>query len=472
MNICMPKNYLIKLFYIASLPIATLVSCNKTFEADNYVAYFGGEIINPQSKEILFYKDGKVIDTILLDKNNRFLHKFDSLAPGLYTFLNAPEYQYVYFDKNDSIMIRLNAHDFDNSLAFCGRGEEKNNYLIDQYIKTENDRDFFFNIIDKTVDSFSKSIDSLYKLRLVEYTKRKNEVKWSDGFDTIAKYGVELSYYHKKELYPFIHQLRTTDNVHAALPSNYYDYRKNVNFNHGEMVGFSPYIKYTTTLINNLVYTKNNYNIDDNSLENNILKLNLADSLIKNKNIKNTVLNNIAFVYLIENQNMYNNDSFIKRYLELSTDKAQQKEVNDIFKSVQKLNVGNKLPTVSLVDKNDKPIAIETITQNKPTLLYFWSTDAKSHLISVHKKIDNLRSKYSNFNFIGINLNDSKESWKETLKNYNLANYNELKSTNFDEIKKDWVITRVHRIIILNADGTIKNGFANIYEPNFEKELL
>jgi len=59
-----------------------------------------------------------VIDTLKLDKNNRFFIQFDSLAPGLYSFKHEPEYQYVYFDKNDSIMVRLNSKDFDGSVVF------------------------------------------------------------------------------------------------------------------------------------------------------------------------------------------------------------------------------------------------------------------------------------------------------------------------------------------------------------------
>ncbi|WP_227658724.1 hypothetical protein [Flavobacterium haoranii] len=136
----MLKNYLLNFLPVYALSFFSLTSCEKVFEPDGYEAYFGGEIINPQSKEILFLKNGVVIDTIKLDENNRFLHKFDSLAPGLYTFQHAPEYQYIFFDKNDSIMIRLNTNDFDNSLAFCGRGDEKNNFLIDQFLKNEKEK--------------------------------------------------------------------------------------------------------------------------------------------------------------------------------------------------------------------------------------------------------------------------------------------------------------------------------------------
>ena len=70
----MLKNYLLNIFPLTLLCISTFTSCERVFEEDNYVAYFGGEIINPQSKEVLFLKNGKVIDTIYLDEKNRFLN--------------------------------------------------------------------------------------------------------------------------------------------------------------------------------------------------------------------------------------------------------------------------------------------------------------------------------------------------------------------------------------------------------------
>jgi hypothetical protein len=74
-----------------------------------------------------------------LDKTIGFYAKFDSLLPGLYTFKHyfEPEYQYVYFDKNDSLMVHINSKDFDESIVFCGRGDEKNNFLMELYLKNE-----------------------------------------------------------------------------------------------------------------------------------------------------------------------------------------------------------------------------------------------------------------------------------------------------------------------------------------------
>ena len=88
-----------------SLLFATLFfsSCNHQFKSNDYVAYFGGEIVNPNNPYVLFCKNNEVIDTLKLDDKNRFFVKFDSLTPGMYIFKNEPEYQYVFFDKNDTI---------------------------------------------------------------------------------------------------------------------------------------------------------------------------------------------------------------------------------------------------------------------------------------------------------------------------------------------------------------------------------
>ncbi len=147
-------------------------------------AYFGGEIVNPNNRYVLLLKDNEVIDSILLDDKNRFFKKIDSLAPGMYTFKHEPEYQYIYFDKNDSLMIRLNTRkEFDNSLVFCGRGDLKNNFLIEMFLKNEEDHNASFDLYDKDYKDFTKSIDSSYNVKKSFYLRRKTEIGWDENFD-------------------------------------------------------------------------------------------------------------------------------------------------------------------------------------------------------------------------------------------------------------------------------------------------
>ena len=389
----MIKDYTKYFLPLSILLLTTLTSCKRTFKEDDYVAYFGGEILNPQEKYILFLKDDEVIDTIYLDKNNRFIHKFDSLPPGLYSFKHNPEYQYVYFDKNDSLMVRLNTFDFDNSVVFCGRGDEKNNFLMELYLKNEADKNNMYDNFDKDVKSFIKNIDSSFAIRKSFYLKRKAEIGWDENFDVVAKACLDFHHITKKEIYPYAHQFRTGENIRTKLHSNYYEHRKEVDFENALLTNYSPFIKYVSVMLNNVALQKDHLDLNENSLENNIEKLNITDTLIKNQKVKNVVLNNVALMYLLEDQNMYNNQKFIERYLQLTTDKENKKEISEIYNSVQNLKVGNRLPKIEFVNSSYQPVDINTLI-NKPTVLFFWTSHAESHFAASHKKVTELQAKY------------------------------------------------------------------------------
>jgi hypothetical protein len=257
----------------------------------------------------------RYLDTIRLKKDNTFFVKFDSLTPGLYSFKHEPEFQYVYFDKNDSLMVSINSKDFDQSIVFSGRGDEKNNFLMELFLKNEDDKSKIFNVLDYNVPDFIKNIDSAYKSKQRFYTSKKEEIKWSDDFDTYAKATLDFFQYSKKEIYPVIHEMRTGENIKKNLPKNYYCYRNSIDFNNSKFTNFYPFVKYLTHMLNNVASDKEFKNTSeiDKALDININKLNIADTIFKNIKIKNTILNNIAFSYLLEDQNIINNKKFLEK---------------------------------------------------------------------------------------------------------------------------------------------------------------
>ncbi|TBX70212.1 redoxin domain-containing protein [Flavobacterium silvisoli] len=462
----------IKSFSILFPLFVLCCSCKNEFKSNDYVAYFGGEVVNPNNRYVLFCKDNEVIDTLKLDKNNRFFIQFDSLSPGLYTFKHEPEYQYVYFDKNDSIMVRVNSKDFDASVVFCGRGDQKNNFLMEQYLRNEKEKNNLFEVFDYDIDKFTHTIDSSYQEAKKFYTAKKEEIKWSDEFDVYAKASVDFPYYSRKELYPVIHKIRTGNDVFEKIPSDFYDFRKKVNCNNVALSYYSPFVMYLSHMLNNMgaINYHNHFSEVDLALKTNINKLNIADTLIKNEKVKNIILNNIAFTYLLEDQNMVNNKAFLETYHKYSTDKSQKNEILKIGDAIQLLTVGNKLPNVSLIDNKGETISSSSFA-NQKTVIFFWSENAMSHFEAVHKKILALHKKYPDYQFVAINLNDSQEAWTKMMGNYNFDGITELRCGDFEDLKSKWVITKVHRTIILDDKGLIKNAFTNVFESNFEDEL-
>ncbi len=459
------------IFFLSAV-IIFFSSCHKEFKKDDHSAYFGGEVTNPSNPYVLFCNDTAVIDSVKLDKNNRFLIKFDSLETGLYTFKNDPEYQYVYFDKNDSIMVRINSKDFDNSIVFCGRGDRKNNFLMELYLKNEDDRSKMFDVFDQDVPKFLKNIDSTYRLRRKFYNDKKEDIKWSEDFDVYAKAALNFHHFSKKEIYPLAHLMRTGADVRERLPKDYYNYRKTIDYNKTKLSGYAPFVMYLSHMLDNVatIHYHNHYTPIDLALRTNINKLNIADTLVKNKILKNTILNNIAFTYLLEDQNMVNNQKFLETYYQYSTDNSKKNEILKIGKAIQSLKVGNRLPEVSLIDRSGKVSSSNTFS-NKKTVVFFWTDNLVSHLIAAHKKVMALKMKYTDYQFIAVNLDKNQDEWNLVLSKYKFDGIPELRANDFEDLKAKWAIMKVHRTIILNQDGTIKNAFTNLFDVNFEKEL-
>lgn len=428
--------------------------------------------MNPNNRYVLFCKDSKVLDTIILNPDNTFFKKFDSLTPGLYSFKHEPEYQYVYFDKNDSLMVRINAKEFDESITFCGRGDEKNNFLMELYLKNEQDRNVMFNVFDENVSQFNKKIDSAYESKKKFYDKKKESIAWDAGFDQYARALLEFFHYSKKELYPVVHKMRSGENVEAQLPANFYDYRKNIDFNNKEFTNFSPFVRYLSNMMNNLS-DKEKWS-DRSPVDKAFLisskKLQIADSVFKNEKIKNTVLDNIAFTYLLEDQNIVNNKKFLEEYHSLSTDKNQHNEIKKIGDAIQLLKENNPLPNANLVDLNNKVIPVKSVI-NKKTVIFFWTKNLESHFIAAHKRVIELQKKHPDYDFLSICVDDNQSKWQNILKNYNFGTIREYRLQNFEEVKEHWVVNKIHRTLVINADGSINNAFVSLFNVDFEANL-
>ncbi|MFL9844449.1 TlpA family protein disulfide reductase [Flavobacterium rhizosphaerae] len=448
--------------------IFTLASCQG--DDDDTTVYFGGEITNPRTPYIILSKNNKFADTIKLDKNNRFFVKYDSLAPGMYNFKHGTDYQFVYFDRNDSIMLSVNTANFDESVVFSGRGNEKNNFMMELYLKNEEDRNQMYNVYSYDYNSFIKNIDATYSKRKKFYEEGKKKINWSDGFDFFGRARLNLNYYTKKEYYPYLHDRRTGENIIAQLPGNYYDFRKEINLDNTEFIGFSPYMRYLSGMLNNRAYSRKGRvsNLENNVFNDNIAKLRIADTLFKNEQVKNDVLNNVAFGYLIEDQNTINNQKFLSEYLERSTDDSKENEIRNIAKGVKSLKEGNKLPQIKLVDVNNKYYDINNV--NKKTVIFFWTSCARARLSAIYDKVKDLKEEYPDVNFIAVNV-DYENEWKKTLSLYPYNDALQLRAYDLETLKDKWALTKINRTIILNPDGSIKNAFTNLMDPKFSTYL-
>jgi len=152
-----------KVFLLLSI---LFLSCNTEKST-----YFSGKIIKPTNNEITLLKDDLVIKSLPINNDGTFISSIDIKEDGLYNFIHLPEFQYLIINKGDSLSLRLNSLDFDESLVFSGTGSEKNNFLIDVFLDHELEENFIRSNYNTSGIEFYELIDSLLKNKILKFEK-------------------------------------------------------------------------------------------------------------------------------------------------------------------------------------------------------------------------------------------------------------------------------------------------------------
>ncbi|AOW19295.1 TlpA family protein disulfide reductase [Urechidicola croceus] len=448
---------LIKIVLIA----LTIVSCKST-DSSNSTTYFGGQIINPKGKYIILMKGDKELDTIPLDSKNTFLTKLDFITEeGLYSFKHGLEYQYVYFEPNDSILIRLNTWDFDESLVYSGVGAEKNNFLINLYLQNEKDERSFSPYYNLKSDEFESKINSIQKLNMHLYNQLKNSgTKITEKFDKLAKVAVNYPLNRRKEIYPQIHKNRFQLENYPNLSDTYYDFRKDINLNNEDLLDFAPYNNYVTSYLYSLAYHEKTKN---KKFTENLLNI-IIDN-IKIESFKNNLLHQAIYNDFRETQSSCAvNKTALKIFNEHCTNKKYVDQINNLAKDCESIKQKNPIDNFELLTLNNTKTNIRSIIKNNNSVIYFWSPEMLSPEMLI-KRIKKLEKQYPTLLFVGINMhpNESGSRVNQYLQNQYLLT---------KESSANRFITSLEpRTILVNKKGIIHNSFTYLSSPHLENQL-
>ncbi|WP_299610372.1 hypothetical protein [uncultured Aquimarina sp.] len=468
----------LKYFCFICLSSCCLLSCDSTEEVTSNHVYLGGEIVNPNTDYVVLFKGDDYQDTIYLDKNNRFLHKIENIKDGLYSFRHNPEYQLILLEKGDSILMRLNTLEFDESLVFTGKGSRKNNFLIDMFLQNEDERNQLSNRrYTKTPKAFKKEQDSLLDLRLQRFTNLTDKYPLSDLATKICKSSFEYDFFSRYEMYLYKYQYSRlkSRNIANDIPKNFFEYRDLVNYNEDDLMRLYSYNRFLNHYFTNSSYTKymNQKSFSKNKVEYTMYKLDLVDSVIQQSYIKNNLLRGITTNFILDNKNDYTSQKVLDHYLSISSNKKFQKELKKLAKATARLKPNNIIPDQDLISSNGEMTKLSELFEKPVTALYFWSIERKDHYVKAHKKTTHLSKVYPDIDFIAINTDDEQtDNWLKTIKrhNYNLENEYEFK---FPKCSSDeLVIHYTNKVILVNQEGKIINPNADLFSSFFEKQLM
>ncbi|WP_157417814.1 TlpA family protein disulfide reductase [Aequorivita capsosiphonis] len=449
------------------LLFTTLFSCKSNEENDVSTTYISGQIINPTCDYIIFSRGYELRDTVNLDSNNFFHYKTDKITAGLYA-LRHNETQVFYIEPGDSLLLHLNTIDFDESLAYSGKGAEQNNLLMDLFLKNQTENQNLPRWYTLSSSDFESKIDSLRALKVSEYEDfiKNNEV--AEDFKKVALASINYDYYSKKEMYAAANM-----RIVNKIDPSFFAYRNEVNFQWDELKFYYPYYRFMNRYFDNMVFSEYDHKtvVDRNSFKYNYRRIQLIDSTVKSAEIKNNLLYTNAWWYMQNAKDADQEKRFYKIFSKINSDERQVEELGKLLDISIKLTAGKTMPNIALVNTDNVVKDLKSIIK-APTVIYFWTAKFSAQSKNLHNRAAELKSKYPEYNFIGINVDTHFKNWREIVKKRGYNPDEEFQLENITEAEKNLMLKSMNKTIILDENGVILDGKTNLFHINFEELLL
>jgi hypothetical protein len=451
--------------YIAlSFLCIALLSCNTAKENSN--TFFGGKIIHPKTKYVVLFSNDKVVDTLLLDDKNKFSGTYDQLQEGLYYFQHGNENQYIYLEPKDSLMLRLNTWDFDESLVFAGKGAERNNILIDIFLETENERKDFYQLNKLKPTVYKSKIDSIIKIKLHTYNDYiEKHPKETESYFKILKTALVYPIYSRVERYAINHVHISRKDDFPEMDASFYEYREHLDFDNNSLMYYTPYARYIANYLYNVTYSLGHKPMKDEFSSGFTLDLlNIISSKINSEDSKNAFLKRTVLEHFYKKSSCSLNQKAFDAFFTLSSNEEDKALLKNLIEDNKLLRKGDEIKGFEISDFTNQPINIEDFTINKNTVLLFWSKEYISKSV-ISTRIPYLQSKYPSLNFAVIEIDGDNTN---RIKDIDIKNQYFINSKT---LENNFLTSKMHRTILVNKNGIVENGYAAISSGNIYKQL-
>ena len=454
------SNFGQSIVFILLVSITVLLGCNHAPVCNS--TYFGGKIINPKSNCIILFENEIPLDTFYLDKNNTFLGEIPSLHEGLFNFKHGNEQQYIYLEPKDSLLIRLNTWNFDETLVFSGKGAERNNLLIDSFLESEKERRIFYQYYDLPPTEFSAKVSQVEKVKLDRYNDYiNNHPEESDKFNDILKTALTFPLYSKVENYPLAHSAKINHDEHSVINEDFYKHREFISLDNDSLMFFYAYRDY---VLSNLYNKVNSLGYDLNSDEFTVNLLKAISAELNDENSRNSMLRKIFIRHFYWKSSRKINENIVNTYFDLTTNLEDKKLILNLTTDVKKIVEGELLNDFKIIDYNKSHKSIRRLIKNKKSVLYFWNPEyiGKDFIAS---RIQYLSEKYPDLKFIGVKIYDDN---KERIFKLDIKSQYYLES---NSKANSFLTSQLPRTILINKKGVVVNSYASLSSRNIFNQI-
>ena len=430
--------------------------------------FLGGQIVNPSSRAVTLYQGTQVIEMLDLGENLRFQRQYDSLPDGIYKLEHLPEYQTLLLEDQDSLWVRINAAAFDESMVYSGVGASKNNFLLELFLKQEAENNYLSSKYSNNKRTFNAIIDSL----LLEKKQLWIQMDSLNTLSPIAQKVTQAAYIYPyaniRERYALLRGAQWTEEEDSL----FFSYRRFLNYGDNDLAFFDPYVNYIISYISQkALKSEEAYFKIKQTTDFNIRRLEVLDREISGNLLRNNIARALAFEEVLNFANHDEHERFIQYYITVNSSPSYLAEVLELHSDISRMDVGKLLPKVQLQNAKREIVSSASLSNGKPTVLYFWSQTQMNQYRNTLDRVLRLKKQYPEIRFVGICIQPYNALVDQVQKMMELNPEDQFALINFEKASKAWVLTLLNKSIVLNSRGKLLQGFGNLSDPKFEKVL-
>ncbi len=457
-----------KKLVLISMMFAVVANCSKKESTTKGTVYFGGQIINPKSSKVYIYKNEELIDSAQLNNQRRFSVKMDEIEEGLYSFHHGNEYQHLYLMPNDSLLIRLNTWDFDESLVFSGKGSERNNFLLNLYLENQEEEKQFYKFYALDEVKFQKKTDSILDRKKLLYDQFSQQVVQQPAlFKKYAEASIYYPIYMRKEIYQYRHRKVSKKDNFEHLDPGFFKFRKKIDINDKDLKNYYPHYNYVAAYLYHLAKDNRMSAPTEEKKDEKIYYMHNVIKHIKNQDIKDWFLVRAMWDILLDEGLTDEERNQAKRYFfDHCSDSLSIAKITHLINASSNVTKGNPLPNISLLSFKDSTVNLADVVKDKNTVLYTWPKKT-NEIDYLAKRVNYLQKKYPDINFLGINSKLPTSKWKHEIVAKNLPVEKQFKTV--EDI--DWLAIDFSRAILIDRNGKVQNNLTHLTYGQIEQQI-
>ena len=450
-----------------------VVSCQSKSEQEPCgSAWIGGQIVNPKTDFVIISHNRNTSDTVYLNDDNFFKYHIKAADPGLYYFQHF-EFQAMFIESGDSIMLRVNTLEFDESLTYTGKGSSKNNFLTELFLLNEQADQEIVSFYTLTPELFIEKMDSIDAERqafLEDFLKRND---LSSGFKEVANAAIDYSIYGKMELYITSNYKKQRFGAHNEIPASFFKYRSDIDLGNEDLSTYYPYFRSLGYYFDNLAFEtiEGTHEFNRMSFDHNWHKMDLIHNRIVNDSLEQSLLKNTVINYLINAEHTEHMELIMDKFFKYNQSREDETIITELAQLALNMMPGQTLPNVELVSYDNHTLDIHHVIE-RPTVVYFWSMNAPKHVKDIHERVRELRKKYPEFDFIGLNVDDQFKKWERLVQHEQYRQAHEFQFEDFDAAGMQLLINSINKCMMIDPKAIIIESHTNIFSLDAEQKML